>query len=215
MVNKKYSSAIATRVGISKMGDGMRKYQRLVVVTIIVFILGLSACNNSNSSVTESVAGTLSSIQMSTNVVDLQTKVADLQTNVADLQTNTLASLTPTNMVSTLDPTTATSVPTPQPVLVIETALCLQGPGDTYEVISSIKAGTQVELLGRGKTLLGWLVIQNPTYKIPCWMEDEYLKIDPNTDLTNLKIFNLPALPTPGESKRVSPTQTQMIYPNP
>jgi hypothetical protein len=193
----------------------VRKYQRLIVVAIIVFVLGLSACKSSNSLVADSVAGTLSSIQMSTSVADLQTSVADLQTSVADLQTNTATSgsLTPTNMASSLDPTFVTSVPTPQPVLVIETALCLKGPGDIYEVVSSIQAGTHVELLGRDNTLTHeWLVIQNPKYKIPCWMLFDYLQVDPNTDLTSLQIFNPPPPPPLVSS---TPRKQDTGYPNP
>ena len=98
---------------------------------------------------------------------------------------------------------TATAAPlaasaTPQNPLVTDTAYCWSGPAASklkYEVISSIQAGTRVQLLGRG-AVDGWLVVRNPRYNDPCWIEQQYLQIDPAYDLTALKVFAVPPTPT-------------------
>ncbi len=94
-------------------------------------------------------------------------------------------------------PTPASPNPT-----AINDALCWVGPGPGYEVISAIKKGTVLELLGRS-TLPGWFIIRNPTYLDPCWMQASDLQIDPNLDLSGLPLFNPPSTVTP----TAAPTQ--------
>jgi hypothetical protein len=71
-------------------------------------------------------------------------------------------------------------------------AACWKGPGPQYTLISNISEKKYVEILGAGN-VPGWVVIRNPYFHNPCWIETIYLRIDPN-----LKIENLPVMtPSP------------------
>jgi hypothetical protein len=87
--------------------------------------------------------------------------------------------------------------------VVIQKALCWRGPGGAYPVVSSVKVGTVVVLLGVG-SIPGWLIIENPIYHDRCWIEVKNLQIDPNLNLAALTVFNPP--PTPGPTPE--PTST-------
>jgi hypothetical protein len=117
----------------------------------------------------------------------------------------------PTSTARPTHSATATQTPPPQNPLVIQDAYCWNGPGSAYAVVSSVMAGTRVELLGRGN-IEGWWVISNPIYHTPCWMSESDLQIDPN-DFQNLPTYTpLPPLPRPTrayEPDSGSPTQTQ------
>ncbi len=86
---------------------------------------------------------------------------------------------------------TPTQTATPQNPIVLRDALCFLGPGDPYEVVSSIKAGTPLELVGRG-SLAGWWIVRNLLYPNPCWIAAQYIQIDPNTNIACLQIFDPP-----------------------
>ncbi len=89
-----------------------------------------------------------------------------------------------------------TSGEAPQPPAIVD-LLCWAGPGPAYNVVSSIKAGTLVELLGTGLNA-SWLVIDSPRFPgVPCWVEPEKLDLDPAIDLGEFRIFPVPPLPTP------------------
>ena len=90
---------------------------------------------------------------------------------------------------------TNTLQPTPQKPLVLKTTLCWVGPGTKYEVVSGLKQGENVEVIGRG-SIDGWFIIRNPTYRDPCWVQASDLQIDPGFDVNALKIYNPPAIPT-------------------
>jgi hypothetical protein len=53
-----------------------------------------------------------------------------------------------------------------------------------------------VELLGRGD-VSGWLVIRNPRYHDPCWIQAAYLQVDSGFNVSALPIFHTPPTPTP------------------
>ena len=95
--------------------------------------------------------------------------------------------------------------PTPENPVVIHDALCNAGPGDVYEVVSSVKTGTQVELIGVG-SVSGWYIINNPIYHDPCWIAAANLKIDPGFNLSTLRVFNPPSTPTPEATQTPVPT---------
>ncbi len=103
---------------------------------------------------------------------------------------------------------TFTLIPTPQDSLVILDTLCWVGPGPMYDVVSTIKSGTQVQLLGRG-SIEGWWVVQNPKYSIPCWVPSSHIQIDPNYSLSGLEIFTPPPVPTSTPTKSM---QSQYVY---
>ena len=111
-------------------------------------------------------------------------------------------------------PTSAPVIPpppvsssTPQNTVVTILALCWTGPGNVYPVVSSVKVGVSVELMGVG-SIAGWYIIKNPTYHDPCWIEGKNLKIDPNYNLSTLKIYNPPPTPGPTETLVPPPTDT-------
>lgn len=107
---------------------------------------------------------------------------------------------------------TPTLVPPPQDPLVLKATLCWQGPGPKYDVVSALKQNERVILLGQG-SISGWYVIQNPTYKDPCWVAEGDLQIDAGTDLSNLKIFAPPPTATPTKPPP-TPTPTPTSTPS-
>jgi uncharacterized protein YgiM (DUF1202 family) len=90
---------------------------------------------------------------------------------------------------------TNTLQPTPQKPLVLKTTLCWVGPGAQFEVVSSLKQGESVEVIGRG-SIAGWLIIRNPTYHDPCWVQASDLQVDASFDINALQIYNPPSKPT-------------------
>jgi uncharacterized protein YgiM (DUF1202 family) len=126
----------------------------------------------------------------------LRTAVAATLTAAPPPSTSTLLPAIPA-------PPTITS--TPQNPVVAQLALCWTGPGNAYPVVSSVKVGTSVELMGVG-SIAGWYIIKNPTYHDPCWIEGKNLKIDPNFNLSTLKIYNPPPTPGPTETEVPPPT---------
>ncbi len=119
------------------------------------------------------------------------------------LVVTTAMSLAVSERVSTAPVTTPTPQPIPTPTLtrapqnplVLQGAYCWTGPGPAYPVVSTVKAGTRVEMLGRG-SLAGWWIINNPIYGIPCWMKESDLQINPGDFLT-LPIYTPLAPPPP------------------
>jgi len=103
---------------------------------------------------------------------------------------------TPTLEAQTLPTDTAAPTATPQDPLVKQAALCWQGPGQKYEVVSALKQNERVKLLGRG-SISGWFVIENPIHHDPCWVSEGDLQIDAGTDLNSLRIINPPPTATP------------------
>jgi hypothetical protein len=107
------------------------------------------------------------------------------------------------------DTATVAVTTTPQPTTVLRVALCWEGPGDVYPVVSGLKAGEEVELIGQG-SIAGWLIIKNPIYKDPCWVKATDLQLDPNINISALKIVYPPPTPTytPVPTKTSTPTPT-------
>ncbi|MDH5508603.1 MAG: right-handed parallel beta-helix repeat-containing protein, partial [Anaerolineae bacterium] len=101
-------------------------------------------------------------------------------------------------------PEVVTATPTPQsggqpsqPPTVNQDTPCWKGPGPKYETVSTVTAGTVVQLVGIGE-LSGWMVIDNPRFPgVACWIEEGDLDLDPKLDLDELQVIPVPALPTP------------------
>jgi hypothetical protein len=102
--------------------------------------------------------------------------------------------LTPSLTATPTRVPTPTRTSTPQNPVVQEDAPCWNGPNPDYELISVVKAGTLVDLLGHGN-IVGWWVINNPRYHTPCWIQEEFLQIDPS-DFSNIPIFTPPPPPS-------------------
>lgn len=112
------------------------------------------------------------------------------------------ATVTPTHSASATAEftTTPSSTATIAGPVVTRAALCYVGPATKgYDVTSSIKAGTSVELLGRSP-IPGWWVIRDPRYHDPCWIQSGYIQIDPSMDTSGLPVYNIPGTNTPGPS---------------
>ena len=161
----------------------------------VVLLLVASGCNLPSSSPPADVGATM-----------IAATVSVLQTDAAASAT---AAVTPSPVPSeapTLSPyVSPTSTAEPQPPVVTSLSLCYTGPGPVYPVVSSIKAGTEVNILGVGSTV-GWFVIENPTYHDRCWLAAGSLQIDPNLNVAGLKVYNPP--PTPGPKETPIPTAT-------
>ena len=96
---------------------------------------------------------------------------------------------------------------TAQKPLVINSTLCWLGPGDKYEVMSSLSKGQNVEVIGRG-SISGWIILRNPRYHDPCWARASDLQIDPSLDLNSLQVYTPPVLPTNTPKPTPDPTAT-------
>ena len=153
-------------------------------------ILALLACNISVNGVAPTPVIELPS---NTPAVSVESSATGTQTETQPIATE---SSTPVPATDTASPPTST--PTPQNPLVTTTAYCWSGPTDKtlkYEVISSIQAGTRVQLLGKG-IVDGWWIVRNPRYNDPCWIQQQYVQIDLSYDLSTLKTFAVPSTPT-------------------
>jgi len=110
-------------------------------------------------------------------------------------QPPTLIAFTETPTAAPASTNTITPQPTPQKPLVIKTTLCWAGPGAQFEVVSSLKQGENVEIIGRG-SIAGWLIIRNPIYHDPCWAKASDLQIDASFNVNALQIYYPPPTPT-------------------
>ena len=178
-----------------KLGGDMRRNLGYVASICLLLALAISGCNLPSNAAAPNVAATLVAATLSV----LQTKAAATLT-AAPMPSDTVA---PAPVI--VGPPTSTA--TPQNPTVTQLALCWTGPGDAYPVVSSVKVGTSVELMGVG-SVSGWYIIKNPTYHDPCWIQASNLKIDPNLNLSTLKIYNPPPTPGPTETEVPPPTDT-------
>ena len=160
-------------------------------------ILALLACS---ISVSGALPTPTSGLPSNTPVVSVESSATETaQTETAQTETQPAPTESSTPVPATDTPNVPPLTPTPQNPLVTTTAYCWSGPTDKtlkYELISSIQAGTRIQLLGRG-IVDGWWVVRNPRYNDPCWIQQEYVQIDLGYDLSTLKTFAVPATPTP------------------
>jgi hypothetical protein len=102
---------------------------------------------------------------------------------------------------------TALPTATPQNPLVLETILCWTGPGAQFDVVSALKKGERVVLIGRA-TISGWWIVDNPIYHDPCWAQAAYLQIEPGYNTLNLPFYTPPPTPTLTPTDTRTPTNT-------
>ena len=173
----------------------MRTSQSQLIMQVVVFSLIASACNLPSGPRPADAGATM-----------IAATVSVLQTDAAASAT---AAVTPLPVPSeTSTPTlyvSATATSEPRAPVVTTLSLCYTGPGPVYPVVSSVKEGTEVKILGVGSSV-GWFVIENPTYHDRCWLEANNLQIDPNLNVAGLKVYNPP--PTPGPKETPVPTAT-------
>jgi hypothetical protein len=164
----------------------MNNFVLRIIPASLILILAILACNLPQGSDVPSGSGT------STPTVAVL---------VADTATALPKSAFPSETVP------AIPAPTPQDPRVARAALCWWGPGPVYDVISSLKENIRVKLVGRG-SIPGWLLVENPIYHVPCWVQADYLQIEPGTDLSPLQIYTPPPTPTPTLTPTKTPTPT-------
>ena len=173
----------------------MRAMQWKLMTTGVALLAVASGCTLPSSSAPADAGATM-----------IAATVSVLQTDAAASAT---AAVTPSPVPSEAPTPTPyrspTATPEPQAPVVTNLSLCYTGPGPVYPVVSSVKAGTEVKILGVGSTI-GWFVIENPTYHDRCWLEAANLQIDPNLDVAGLQVYNPP--PTPGPKETPIPTAT-------
>ena len=143
--------------------------------------------------------------------------VTIVASTLSALETGVALTQTALGVVDTSTPITVPTLPagltpTPPGPVVIKDTLCWVGPGNQFEVVSAIRAGALVELLGRG-TIPGWFIVRNPIYHDPCWIQAATLQIDPGLDLSGLPYFSPPPTPTPTPTN--TPTKTPLPTPTP
>ncbi len=113
----------------------------------------------------------------------------------SQMQTQTAAAYSPTSPPATDTPiptATETVVPTPASTAipqVVGRSPCYTGPGSTYPLTSNISDTKLVEIVGVG-SVDGWYVITNPYFGSTCWISSDYLKLDPNSDFSNLPVVS-------------------------
>jgi len=173
----------------------MRTRSLLMPIALLTIIL-LGACNlpgtkeEAPDMVASQVAETLTAFVVS-NPIPSSTSIPE-----------EIASSTPLATSTEPMPTS-----TPQNPLVLQTILCWKGPGDPYEVVSALKQGERVELIGEG-SIAGWWIVNNPIYNDPCWAQAAYIQIEPGYNTASLPIYTPPPTPTPTPSDTPTPTAT-------
>jgi hypothetical protein len=85
--------------------------------------------------------------------------------------------------------------------VVLQADLCYEGPGADFEVVSALRSGDSVEVLGLGEGR-GYFVVRNPIYYDPCWVRVTALDFPGAID--SLRIFPAPTQP----GAVVTPTAT-------
>ncbi len=168
----------------------MSKRKWIVLLSSLSLFFALLACN---MGVRKPAPTLTNGLPSNTPVIFIEPSLTETQTGPQSAPT---ASSTPVAATNTSSAPTIT--PTPQNPLVTTTAYCWSGPTSTklkYEVISSIQAGTRVQLLGR-EIVDGWWVVRDPRYGDPCWIQQQDVQIDPSYDLSTLQTFAVPSTPT-------------------
>ncbi|GAB4503976.1 MAG: hypothetical protein Fur0043_09690 [Anaerolineales bacterium] len=161
----------------------MLKWRQGITAIVSAGMLFLQACNlPAASRATPNVAATVVALTLSALPTAAVLPPPPIENAATPLPTATETS-------------TPTFTPTPQNPLVLKTSLCWAGPGPVYEVVSALKQGERVELLGQG-SIAGWWIVKNPIYKDPCWVQAVDLQLDPAMNATNLKIYYPPPTPT-------------------
>lgn len=97
------------------------------------------------------------------------------------------------------------ATPTSENPLVLRTTLCWVGPGAQYDVVSALKEGERIELIGRG-SIPDWWIVRNPIYRDPCWAQAKDIQIELGYNTSSLEIYYPP--PTPTLTPSPEPTAT-------
>ena len=162
------------------------------IFTLIVFFI--SACNINIATETPDLA--LTAAVQALSIQQTQAAQALSQQNSQNQVAPAVVVVTATpNAAAAAETNTAVPSPTAQKPVIVNSTLCRVDPGDKYEVVSSLSKGQFVNVIGRGNTS-GWIIIKNPIYTDPCWVQAFDIKRDPSVDINSLQVFYPPTLPT-------------------
>lgn len=174
----------------------MKKTILGIVPALLALMLAVLACN-----MPQAVATSSAPTETATPTVESGL--------VSETATLTLEATSTSALIVT---ETASPASAGQDPLVTRAALCWVGPGSAYDVISSLKVGIRVKLVGRG-SIPGWLLVDNPIYHVPCWVQQSYLQIESGTNLDALPVFIPPPTSTPTITLTPTLTPTKTITP--
>jgi hypothetical protein len=107
---------------------------------------------------------------------------------------------TPTSQVLEIVTPTGTATPTPTApaapqAKITKNAFCRKGPGTAYFDVTSLAAGTQVQVEGRTDSALRWWWVLIPGGSDHCWVSDSNLELSGPAD--QLPVQAAPPLPQP------------------
>ena len=178
MVEKRKQRA-GTQVGATAIEYGL-----IAALVAVVIITGLTALGTSLNTKFDPVASTVQAAEPG--------GPGDGPTTTPSASAT--ATITPESGGETSSEAPATQTPTPTldeegPRILADT-LCLLGPGPAYDVVSAVRAGSPVEVLGVGLGG-GWLVVDNPHFPgAVCWVTDEAVAL-PEAFIPD-KVFPIP-----------------------
>ncbi len=87
-----------------------------------------------------------------------------------------------------------TLTPGPDTLIVEKDFPCYTGPGPQYDTLSTLKAGTEMQIVGYGFGG-GWLVAFHPTLQgLHCWIDEDFVSVTIPVD--QLRLIAIPPKPT-------------------
>jgi hypothetical protein len=92
-------------------------------------------------------------------------------------------------------PPTPTPTKKPRIPKIVRDTFCWFGPGgDRFEVVNSLAAGLEVDLIGKGE-VPGWYIIDSPVFPgAPCWVQEKDMdEIDPDI-IPSLEEYKIPVI---------------------
>ncbi len=106
-------------------------------------------------------------------------------------------------------------IPTGTPVALLLTVErdfpCYTGPGPAYSTLSTLKAGTQLQVVGYGFGG-GWLVAYHPTLTDQhCWIDEDFVTV--NVPLDQLRLISIPPKPTATPSPQGKNASLPLVRP--
>jgi pilus assembly protein Flp/PilA len=166
----------------AQVGATAIEYGLIAALVAVVIITGLTALGTSLNEKFDPVASTVQSAAPGGPGGE----------PTATSSPTTTSTVTPTDETSPGVPPAQSATPTPgeeRPKILVDT-LCWLGPGPGYEVVSAVRAGSPVDVLGVGLGG-GWLVVDNPHFPgAACWVPIEAVAL-PEAFVPD-KVFPIP-----------------------
>jgi uncharacterized protein YraI len=155
-------------------------------VIIIVFTLGVSACNLPTAQATQTPASPTPTLDTPTS------STSPTPTGIATLFNIGLPTIT-----ATATPSIFLAAPREQPVN------CRFGPGTSYAPIGALILGRQAEIIGRNSDSTWWYVRNPSDPSTSCWLSAEFVKTI--GDVQALPVVNSPDIMVTGVQVQIDP----------